>query len=130
MVRVALPAGSRGGHGERGLLLDWVEGNSGWLVFAVGGDGDALEGDLDGVQGDVVSRLGEGDVDGFCAREGCSPKVWRERKGVVRRDDGLRQALCAGWRGKKAETGKRGGKGGAQSAERNSGRTNLHWNPF
>ena len=55
-----------------------------------------LEGDLDGVEGDVIGWLGEGDVDGFYAGEGCGLKVGGKGEGVVLGEDGGGEALRLG----------------------------------
>ncbi len=95
-VKRGLACGEFLREGEGGLLLFLVERDGGGLLFAGGGDGDALEGDLCGVESDGVERTGGGDVDGFDAGEGGLVEVGREGEGVVVRADGLREPLCAG----------------------------------
>ena len=45
-------------EGEGGLFLVFVQGDGGCLLLAAGGDGYALEGDLGGVEGDVIGGFG------------------------------------------------------------------------
>ena len=83
-------------EGEGGLFLVLIEGDGGGLLVAGGRDGDGLEGDLGGVEGDVIGGLGEGYVDGLGAGEGGGFEVGREGERVVRGNNVRRQALGAG----------------------------------
>ena len=75
------------------MLLVFVERDSGGFLLTVGGDGDALEGDLDGVQGDAIAGLGEGHIDRFDAGEGRGLDVGGEGERVVLGADGLGKTL-------------------------------------
>jgi hypothetical protein len=72
-------------EGEGGLLLAVVEGHAGRLLLAVGGHGDGLEGYLGGVQSDCAGRLGDSDVDGLNAGEGCGFQIGRQGERVMLR---------------------------------------------
>ena len=60
---------------------------------------DGLEGDLGGVEGDVIGGLGQGYVDGFDAGEGRGLEVGGESERVVLGTDGLGKALGVRWFG-------------------------------
>jgi hypothetical protein len=80
-------------EGEGRLLLVLVERHGSCLLLASGGYGHGLKGDLDGVQGDRIGRLGQRHLDRFDAGEGGGLEVGRQAERVTQRADGRGQPL-------------------------------------
>src|SRR6185437_11375231 len=88
-------------NSERRGLLILVCGDCGYLLLAVGADGDRLVLDLQRVQRDGFRGLFQVEVDLLYPGEGGSLQVGRQHKGIMLRLHTLRKPLSAGLRHKK-----------------------------